>query len=452
MLKKFFTIAILFALGQSSYANLVDIQQWQLSNGAKVYYVPTPGLPMVDINIMFDAGSARDDSAYGLANMTSSLLSEGTESLTADQIADSFADVGAQFGSSSGRDSSTFSLRTLIEKNALEKSVNTLADILNHPNFPERNFQRLQKQLLLSIAHQQQSPGTLANNKFYELMYGDQPYGHPPIGTKETVEKLNTDEIKAFYQKYYVANNATVILVGDINQAQAKSLAKTLVGKLPAGKKPEKIVKSKYQPAELIEHIAFPSSQTYVRIGDLGIDRRNPDIYALKVGNYILGGGMFSSRLFKNIREEKGYTYNVSSHFIPMRNRGPFIIAMQTRNEVSDQAIDLAFDTMSTFLKNGISDEELVLAKKYIIDSFPGSIASNKDIISYVSMIAFYGLPLDFLDTYRDKIAAVNKQQVEKVVKRYIKPDQMITITVGPVGQTGAESTLTENAVRKVTW
>lgn len=452
MLKKLILILCFSFAGQPSFAKVLDIQQWQLKNGANVFYVYTPELPLLDLNLMFDAGSARDDKAYGLANFTAELISEGTTTLTADQIAENFADTGSVFGSGSGRDSASFTLRTLTEKPLMKKSLTTFSNIINHPTFPEENFTRLQNQLLQAIEHQKQSPGVLANNKFYQLMYGDQPYGHPPIGNKTTLLALSTDTIDNFYQKYYVGRNATLVIVGDVDKKQAQAIAQQTIGQLPKGRAPQATAKATYKPAELIEHIPFPSTQTYIRIGDLAIDRHNPDYYALVVGNYILGGGSFVSRLFQEVRENRGYTYHISSHFIPMQNRGPFLITLQTRNDMADKAIDLTYDIVHQFVKDGINPEELDNAKKHIIDSFPGRIASNKDILANVSLIAFYDLPLDYLDTYQDKIKNVSQQQINKAFERYIKPDQMLTVTVGPDAQQPIDSKLTQREAKVVAW
>ncbi len=452
MLKKLsFILCIIFSWQQAS-AKIVDIQQWQLDNGAKVFYVYTPELPLLDVNLIFNAGSARDGTSYGLANFTAELASEGTKTLSADEIAENFADTGAIFGSSSSRDSSAFSLRTLIEKPLMEKALLTFSDIIKNPIFPEDSFARLQNQLLLGIEHQQQSPSVLANNTFYQLMYGDGPYGHPLIGNKQTVSSITTDAIRHFYQQYYVGNNATVVIVGDVEKKQALSIAKQIAGHLPKGKKPKTFAKETHQPTELIEHIPFPSSQTYIRMGDLAIDRHNPDYYALVVGNYILGGGTFVSRLFKEVREERGYSYHISSHFVPMKDPGPFVIVLQTRNDVAEKAMDLTYKIVNQFVEKGVTQAELDNAKKHMIDSFPGKIASNKDILANVSLIAFYDLPLDYLDTYQDNINKVTQKQIEKAFKRYVKPNQMITVTVGPEKQIPVDSQLTESVAKVVHW
>lgn len=409
-----------------------SIQHWQLENGAEVYFVPARELPMVDIELLFDAGSARDDEQHGIALFTGSMLDEGTQSFTKDQIVERFEDVGANFSSDTGRDFSSMSFRSLTDPKLLTPALETLTEVVNKPNFPKDSYARVQRQILQAIKEQQQIPSAIASKTFYATAYGKYPYGHDPLGTAESISNLTPSDLENFYKKYYVGQNAVVAIVGDLTREQAEQISFQVAGKLPAGKKPKKRAAPLYDPNQLQVHIEYPSTQTYVRIGEFGINRDDPRFYALTVGNYILGGSGLSSRLFKKVREDKGYTYHINSYFSPMQNTGPFVISFLARKDSAKSAIELSKQVLNQFLQQGISDEELTTAKRYIIGSFPAKLKSNSAIASNIAAIGFYQLPLNYLHTYQDKISKLTKQDVNDAFTKLIDTDQLITVTVGP--------------------
>jgi zinc protease len=428
------TTSLLDRLTNHSNEKVLNIEEWKTRNGAQVLYVHLKELPIVDINITFNAGSARDGKLYGLASFTSAMIGEGTKSLNADQIAEKFDTTGAQFGTDSSRDAATISLRSLSDSKQLDPSLDTFVEVINDVTFPKDSFERIQKQTLQSLKLQQQNPSTVASIAFYKALYGDYPYGHNPMGDADSVTKITIDDVKSFYENYYVANNATIAIVGDIDRGEAEKIAMELVYKLPAGNTAPPLPPVASSKNNIV-HVEFPATQTSIRIGQLGIKRDDPDYFPLYVGNYILGGGVLVSRLFTEVREKNGLTYNVSSGFIPMKNTGPFIIGLQTRNQVKTQAIDLTNSILSDFIEKGPSGSELTAAKNNLIGGFPLRIDSNSSIASNLILIGFYNLPLDYLDTYRDNINKVSASDIEKSFKKHIDPKQLITVTVGPADE-----------------
>ncbi len=411
---------------------VVAIDHWKLDNGTRVYLVSSHELPMVDIKVLFDAGSARDGQLYGLAALTNSMLDEGTAKLNTDQIAEQFDNVGAIFSGGVTKDSASISLRSLTKPELLTPALNNFATVLTQASFPEKSFQRLQKQTLQSIAAEAQDPGGLSTRTFYKDLYGDYPYGHQSIGNKTTVNKITVADLKNFYQQYYVGNNAIITIVGDVSRNKAQSIAQQIAGQLPQGQKPAKLPKLKRNAKTNSEHVNYPSTQTYIRMGEVGISRDNPDYFPLQVGNYSLGGSMLTSRLFNEVRNKYGLSYNVASRFIAMKKPGPFIVNLQTNNAQATKAITVTKQVVKDYITNGPTKAEVDAAKKNMIGGFPLRLDSNSAIANNVAMIAFYNLPLNYLDTYRDNVANVNEKMIQKAFAKHLNPDKMITVTVGP--------------------
>ena len=413
----------------------VDIKQWQTKNGVKVLYVYAPELPLLDVNVVFDAGSVRDNNKPGIATMTNGLLSHGSKLgnkiLTVDDISERFEDIGARFSASATKDYAALKLRTLTDKKWLSQAITTLQSIINAPVFERKEFKRTQKQMLIGIEGRKQSPGTIANEIFYKNLYGEHPYANPSVGTIASIKKMTRHDLMGFYKKYYVAKNALVTIVGNVDKQKARQLAEQLTGNLPAGKKAAVLSAVKDIPAASSIHKEFPSSQTHIMMGQPGVHRKDKDYFTLYVANHILGGSGFGSRIMEEIREKRGLAYSSYSYFIPMLKRGPFIIGMQTSNKQTDEAMVVLKDTLVNFINEGPSEKELLHSKKNITGGFPLRIDSNKDISNYLTVIGFYNLPLDYLKIFNQRINAVTLAQIKDALKRRIDPDKMLAVTVG---------------------
>lgn len=248
---------------------------------------------MLDVQVMFDAGSSRDGAKLGVATLTNAMLSEGRKGLSAYEIAERFDESGAQFGASAGRDAAGLSLRTLTEPAQMNEALSTFAEVITGPSHlaqvPPKNFLRVQKQILQGLKEQEQHPSGIAGDVFFTL-YGSHPYAHQPLGTEKNVMNLQPKDTQRFYSQYYVGSNAVVVMVGDINRDTAEAIAKQVVGSLPKGAAPIKLATPTYQPSSLYKHVDYPSLQTYVRMGELGIARDDPDYFPLMLGNFTLGG------------------------------------------------------------------------------------------------------------------------------------------------------------------
>ncbi|NOR52008.1 MAG: insulinase family protein, partial [Gammaproteobacteria bacterium] len=380
---------------QAASANPV-IEQWQTEKGARVFFVEAPELPMVDIKIVFNAGSARDGKTPGIALFTNGMLEEGAGKLNVEQIATGFDDLGARFSSGSGSDMDTLSLRSLTQKGLLEPALELFATVTGRATFPTKAVERVRDQILVSLTSQEQKPGTIASKAFYASLYGEHPYASPGSGTKESVKAITREALIKFYRRYYVSSNAMVVIVGAVNRQRAEEIAEEVTRHLPEGRKVAKLMVP-YPITAKEQRIEYDSSQTHILLGQLGYRRGDGDKFALYLGNYILGGGGFVSRLTEEVREKRGLSYSVYSYFSPMQETGLFVMGLQTQNTKADESLVVMHKTLNRFLKEGPTEKELIAAKKNITGGFPLKIDSNSDLMGYVQVIGFFGFPLDYL-------------------------------------------------------
>ncbi len=408
-----------------------QIQHWQTANGARVYFVEAPELPMIDVRVVFDAGSARDGKQAGLALFTSAMLEEGAAGLDADTIARRFEDLGAQFSAGAYRDMATVGLRSLTKEAILQPALKTFIQVLTRPDFPQKALQRVRKQMLTGLQQQEQDPGAIASKAFYSALYGDHPYATPSDGTLASVRALQRNDLRDFYRRYYVARNAVVAIVGALDQDAAKKLAEKLTAGLRHGQRATDLSSPMPLKQAKTEHIEYPSTQTHILMGQPGIARGDEDYFPLYVGNHILGGGGFGSRITEEVREKRGLSYSAYSYFAPMHAAGPFVLGLQTRNDSADKALQVLRETLEKFRNEGPSAKELDAAKKNITGGFPLKVDSNSDILGYIAMIGFYGLPLDYLDRFNATIDAVTAKQIRDAFQRRVNPAHMATVTVG---------------------
>ncbi len=424
---------------------VLDIQHWKTHNNAQVYFVHSQGLPIVDITVAFDAGSAHDNGDFGLATLTNNMLNLGTKKLSDDAIADAFDTTGAIFDDSTNRDMATVSLRSMTDKLLLKPALNIFAQVITQPNFPKKAYTRLQKRSISAIKMQDQDPGNVASKYFYQHLYGNYPYAHPIMGNVESISRTTLSNVQQFYNRYYVGENAKVIIVGDVTKKQATEIANKVVGKLPKGKPADKLTEVPLNRSA-VQNYPYPSEQTHVRMGEIGINWKSPDFFPLYVGNYTLGGGSLVSRLFKTVREQAGLTYDINSRFKPMLANGPFVINLQTINSQAPKAIKMTQQVLQNFITHGPTEQELAAAKSNLIGSFPLRLDSNAAISDYVLLIAYYDLPLDFLDTFRKNIEKVTAKQVQEAFAKHVKMNDLLIVTVGQTPPIPAATTDNANS------
>ncbi len=407
----------------------IPIEHWTQASGVQVYLVPSQAIPMVDVQIDFDAGSRRDppDKA-GLASVTASMTGKGV-------LAGKAPGVGAQ------------PAEPALDENALSEAWADLgasfaaqlaARQLGEPAFPEAIWQRERQTLSAALKEANTRPATLAARAFNTAVYGQHPYGFEM--TQETLDRISVGDMKAAYNTLIQPCRAKVTIVGAVNRAQADELVTQLFSRLPATTPaacpalpvvPE--VAPLDKPSE--QHIAFDSAQAHVLIGQPGYKRDDPDYFALTVGNYILGGGGFVSRLTNEVREKRGLTYSIYSYFAPALHAGAFTLGLQTRPDQAVQAVQVSRDVVADFVAKGPTDAELKAAKDNLIGGFALRIDSNRKLLDNVANIAWNKLALDYLDTWTQQVEKVTAADVKAAFARKLQPPKMVTVVLGGAAQ-----------------
>ena len=424
-----FFAALLFV--SNAWAGL-NIQHWVTPQGARVVFVENHDLPMLDVSVDFSAGSARDSrEKSGLANLTRHLMTLGAGAYSERDIAEKLADVGAVMSGRFDADRAGFSLRTLSGKAERDQSLSLLAAILSQPRFDAAVLEREKSRVISGLEEAATKPESIGEKAFQAAIYGEHPYGLNEGGEVSTVPHLAQADLAAFHRTYYRARNMSVALMGDLSRAEAEAIAVRLAADLPSGDAPPPIaavqVKAQGQETTIPHH----ATQSHLFMGLPGIKREDADYFALYVGNYVLGGGGFDSRLTDAVRQKKGLAYSVYSYFAPMRELGPFQIGLQTRRDATQEAVRTARAELASYLADGPTEAELTQAKSNLIGGFPLRIDSNKKILEYLAVIGFYQLPRDWLDTYSAKVAAVTRDDILRAFRARVKPEAMMTVIVG---------------------
>lgn len=410
---------------------ILKIEHWSTKNGVPVYFVAKNEIPIIDIGVLFHVGSAQDNNSPGIAQFTAQMLDQGTQNLNADQIASHFETAGAHYSANTNQDMTALNLRSLSAPQFFNPALSTFSALLESATFPKPAINRIKKQMLVALQQEAQIPSAIAAKTFYQALYGLHPYASPLLGNKKSIEQLSQEKLLNFYTHNYVAQNAIITILGNVTKVKAVSIAEQLSSMLAKGKESTPVI-APLSP-QLKTHIIkvpYPSKQTTIFLGQIGIAVKDPDYFPLIVGNQILGGGILTSKLFNEVRNKRGLCYGINSGFKALQVAGPFLIGLQTRRDQATQALSLTQQTLKNFLAKGPTPQELQEAKQALIGSFPLSIASNEGILAAMEKIGFYQLPLNYLDTYQQKINSVNLEQIRRVFKR-IKPEKMIVIMVG---------------------
>ena len=420
----------------------IPVEHWTQASGVKVFLAQSPAIPMVDVQIDFDAGERRDPVAQaGLASVTASMTGNGVRAgapgepaLDENALGEAWADLGASFGGSASEDRMSFSMRSLTYPDLLAKAAQLAARQLGEPEFPAAIWQRERETLNAAIKEANTRPATLVARAFSAAVYGAHPYGYET--TEATLARISVADMQAFYRALVQPCRAKVTVVGAVNRAQADALVTQLFARLASAAPancpalpalPE--VAALTQAAE--QRIAFESAQAHVLIGQPGYKRDDPDYFALTVGNYILGGGGFVSRLTTEVREKRGLSYSVYSYFAPGLHAGAFTVGLQTRPDQAAQAVKVSREVVAEFVANGPTEAELKAAKDNLIGGFALRVDSNRKLLDNVANIAWHQLPLNYLDTWTEQVNRVSAADIKAAFARKLQPQKMVTVVLG---------------------
>ena len=422
----------------------LPIQHWTQPSGARVYLVESHAIPMVDVQIDIDAGSRRDPAAQaGLASVMAVQMANGTlaepqgqgpypKALDENQIGEAWADLGASFGGSAGGDRMSFALRSLSYPDLLDKAVALAARQMAHPAFPEAMWLRDRERISASIRESLTKPGTVVQQRFAQAVYGTHPYGFR--ATPESLSRIGAQDLKNLHAQALRSCRATVSVVGALTRAQTDALVQRLLAQWPRESgcpslPPVPEVASLAVAQDL--KLPFDSAQAHVLIGQPGYKRTDPDFFALLVGNHILGGGGFVSRLTEQVREKRGLSYSVYSGFAPGLHAGAFTVGLQTRPDQAAQAVAVAQEVVQGFVREGPTQAELLAAKSNLVGGFALRIDSNRKLLDNVANIAWNRLPLDYLSNWTRQIEHVSAADIQRAMARVLQPDRMVTVVVG---------------------
>ena len=423
----------------SAFAAL-PIENWTQPNGAQVFLVQSPTIPMVDVQIDFDAGSRRDPAdKAGLASVTTMMLSKGIKAsgslpaLDDNQLSEAWADLGASFSASAGADRMSFSLRSLTYPDLLGKAVDLAARQMGQPAWPNAIWLRERERINASIKEANTRPATLAARAFNQAVYGAHPYGYE--ATESNLAAISVADMQAVYTSLVLPCRAKISIVGAVTKPQANTLVTKLLGQLPKSECSLLSAVREVEPLKQAEdkRIAFESAQAHVLIGQPGYKRDDPDFFALLVGNQILGGGGFTSRLTNEVREKRGLTYSVYSGFQPGSHAGAFTLGLQTRPDQAAQAVQVSKEVLAKFVAEGPTETELQAAKDNLIGGFSLRIDSNRKLLDFVANIAWNKLPLTYMDTWTQQIEKITTAQIKAAFQRKLQPERMVTVVLGGV-------------------
>ncbi len=406
------------------------IQHWQSASGAKVLFVEDHNIPMLDVSVNFAAGSSFDaaDKA-GVASLTRRMLGLGVTGMSEDDIASGMADIGAVLGGEFSQDMAGVAVRTLSQTEVRDQALDIMARVLQTPVFPEKVLAREKTRKIAALKDAETKPASIANRAFRKAVYQNHPYGL--MNDAESVKKITVADIRDFYRTHYNSDKAVVSIMGDVSRQLAEKIADNLTAKLPASDAKHVLPAVAKQIAPSEQRIEHPATQSHILIGSPGMSRTDPDYMVLYVGNYILGGGGFVSRLMEEVREQRGLAYSVYSYFMPLKQTGMFQIGLQTKKEQANEALQLVRKTLSEFIEKGPTEKELQAAKDNIAGGFPLKIDSNRKIIGYLAVIGYYDLPLNYLDDFTERVEKVSVEQVQDAFSRHINPSAMATVIVG---------------------
>ncbi|MDB6096396.1 MAG: peptidase family protein [Francisellaceae bacterium] len=411
---------------------LISIQSWKTSNKVPVFYVKNETLPLIHIQLSFKGGSAADELKKGSSYLLSQMLSEGTLSLSENEFAEQTENLGINLFAKTTKDKIYIHLLSLTDSEYLSPALNLMTDMIYHPAFKPENLDKVKMQILSRLENEAQLPRKLIKNAVYKNLYGDHPYAYPIKGSKESINQLTIEDLKSQHEKLFNAQNALISIVGNVNKEKAEAIAEQISKDL--NKTQEAFVLKAFNhpsTTQDIEHIAFDSTQAHLALSALALTPENPNYYALLVGNHILGGGGFSSRLVKGIRIEGGLAYTVNSHFHFLKDSVYFGINLQTQSNQAQVALEKVKSIYQEFLDNGPTDTELAKAKDAILGGFPLTFGSNAQMDQKINFLSFYNLPLDYYDHYRANIDKVSMADIKAAFNKYLSLDKLQIIIVG---------------------
>lgn len=419
------------APGADAPTALPVYQKTKLKNGISIFLAEDHDLPIVDMQVFIRAGSIADPKGkYGVSSLAFDMLDEGAGSFDALTLSEEFARLGTQVSTGAGREIGWLGTG-LLKRNA-DEGLKLLATMVRKPSFKRDDVTRVKERRLSLLKQRAGRPNAVAEDVFDLQSYGSKhPYGRNPLGTAKSISRLSRRELKSFWKKNAVPGNTALVFAGDMTMDEAKELANKHFGKWRGRARKSKAPKSPKATKLSTQFVNFPGApQTVVRMGRPVLKKGDPDEAAFAVMNQILGG-MFSSRLNLNLREDKGWTYGAYSTVRPMRVEGPVVAAAGIKTAHTADALKEFFAEFAKLKDEPISEEELVTAKSNYIRSLPGRFETVGATANAAAALFVYDLPLDYFSTLPEKIQAVGIEDVQRVASRALNKEELLIVLVG---------------------
>ena len=431
-------MALMVGILSSAHA-ILPIEKLESFKGAQAYLVQTKALPMVDIEISIDAGDRYDPAAKsGLATVVGQLMNYGAKSekglLTEAQIADEMADLGANIGISVSGERAIMRIRTLSRKDLRDRAVELASAMLSAPTYDAKILAREKQRMTTALLEAETKPESVLDRRFRKSVYGNYPLANSP--TVQSIANVSAVDLQQFHKQFYRSDRMIVSIVGDVSKAEATEIVQGLLQRVPqSGPAIAKLPEFERSPVEPLSQrevtIRFDSQQAHIAMGMTAVTRNNPDYFPLLVGNYVLGGGGFVSRLMSEVREKRGLAYSVFSYFAPGKDAGIFQAGLQTKNDQAALALDVMSSTIGQFIANGPTQSELEAAKSNLVNGYPLRIDNNRKLLDNVSSIAWNNLPLDTMEVWTKQVEAVSLEQVKAAFQKYLAMDRMKIVVLG---------------------
>ncbi len=429
------TLTLAAAARPASAAASLSYEREELPGGAVLLVKESRQLPMVNIMVSLRAGTRYEPAEQaGLANLVAHLLTRGAGERSASDIEKMNDRLGGGVEVRAGRNFASATLKVLTRD--LAEAIPLLADVLRRPTFPEAETEKTRRRILGTLEERKDRPGFLANVAFRKSLFGSRSAGRPVIGSEETVRKIAQADLVRFHKKRYGMQGTIFAFVGDITLKRARELvlAHFEGWNAEGGSVPEEELPALPKGMAVVK-IDRPLAQTTVILGNRSLTRKDPDFYAARVVNYILGGGGFESRILNNLREEKGLVYSAYSNFAAGIYTGHWRLALQTKNRSANEAIAEAIAEVRRIQEKGITDQELDEAKAFITGNFATQFISSDRIARYILQVEQLGFPPDYAARYLERIRAVTKEQVHEAARKHIKLDEAVLTVVGNMGE-----------------
>jgi len=408
-----------------------DFERFYLDNGLEVLFVQRTEFPLLSVSMNIKSSALADPTGKeGVANLVSELLSEGTKKHSSGDIAEAFEFIAAIFSAHTDWNAIHLDLNTLSQH--ADQALEIFSDIVLNPLFPEEELERIRKELLTERIRVADNSAKVNSEQFIHELYTNLRYALPVEGKADSISAIQRQDVQKFYDAYFHPNNASLIIVGDLDLNQAKSLCQKHFSDWTGSIEKATVIPEFQQPSQTEVHLVHKpdAAQTELRMGHLGIERKNPDYFAVTLLNEIFGG-YFLSRINMNLREKNGFTYGAGSAFSYRKGLGPFHISAAVQSEHTAAAVKEVLIELEAIKKEAVTEEELQNARGQMVGLFPIAFETGDQIAMGISNIIISDLADDYYNTFRDLISKVTREDILKAAQKYLHPQKILIVVTG---------------------